>query len=129
MRITPKESEIQKSILEGLQAHKIFAFRLNTAAMKVGSRFFRAHSLGAGAADIIAFPVWLIPSKDLTRWMRGPTTVLWIECKTEKGKQSPPQKVFEKMVTEYGHHYIVARSWDDVEAWEKSMKSQRLMRG
>ena len=104
MRLTPKESEIQKAILEGLQAHKIFAFRLNTAAFKFGKRFFRAHSLGAGAADIVMFANYY---------------VLWIECKTEKGKLSPQQYSFAAKVESEGHHYIVARSWDDVENWMK----------
>lgn len=113
-----KESEIQRCILDGLAAKRIFAFRLNTAAMKVGKRFFRAHSLGAGAADILA----LIPqeycggAKALEQRYQ---IALWIECKAEGGQVSLEQKVFAHWIEheDRGHSYLIARSWEDVVWW------------
>jgi len=47
----------------------------------------------------------------------GIPRVLWIETKAGKGKQSDAQAEFERCVIEVGHHYLVARSSDDVLAW------------
>jgi len=117
------EAQIQKAIMELLTAHNLFAFRLNTAAMKVGKRFFRAHSLGAGAADILAFIVLPIRQRDFhangenlptnPRYYGG-IVPLWIECKSANGKQSPEQKSFEDHVHAQGHSYIVANSTERV---------------
>lgn len=43
--------------------------------------------------------------------------VIFIEVKSEKGKQSDTQKAFEKLVNSEGHHYILVRSFND--AYEK----------
>ena len=117
MRLTPKESEIQKAILEGLQAHKIFAFRLNTAAMKVGTRFFRAHSLGKGAPDIVAFPRPWTNVQGGNKFRSGDAIVLFIECKTPSGKLSFEQESFQAHAMSAGCYCLTARSWDDVERW------------
>jgi hypothetical protein len=42
-------------------------------------------------------------------------TVLFIEVKTPKGKQSEYQMKFEDMIKNYGGHYLIARSYRDVE--------------
>jgi len=102
MRLTPTEAEIQQAILQGLAAKRIFAGRLNTGTGFAGGRPVQHHSFGKGTADILAF----------TRCY-----VLWIECKTEKGIQSQEQKSFAEKVQSEFHHYLIARSWDDVEEW------------
>lgn len=119
-----KESDIQRTILDGLAAKRVFAFRLNTAAMKVGKRFFRAHSLGAGAADILALPradkLKTCFFNELTgeyEFAGAPSGILWIECKTAKGTLSPEQESFRDSVKNRGHNYLVARSWEDVAGW------------
>ena len=38
---------------------------------------------------------------------------LFIEMKTEKGRQSPSQVEFQKNVEQYGYKYVVCRSLDD----------------
>ena len=138
MRLTPKESEIQKAILEGLQAHKIFAFRLNTGTVKTsysltgGSRYFRAHSLGAGAADILALPETMVKftndSETITRCHALVVNPLWIECKTDKGKTSAAQDAFAQMVKERGHNYLIARCWDEVHVWLRIHKTAGVWR-
>jgi hypothetical protein len=50
----PKESEIQKAILQYLAARRILAWRMNTGAVKTETRFFRFGS--PGMADILAAP-------------------------------------------------------------------------
>lgn len=109
------ESAIVRQILDWLAAERIFAFRLNTSATKIGDRFFRSHGLGPGAADILALPkanhrvLSLMPA--------------WIEVKTSTGRQSPEQINFQAFVEEMGHKYLLARSIDDVrELWEASKR-------
>lgn len=36
--------------------------------------------------------------------------VIWIEWKTETGKQSPDQKQFEALVRSLGHQYYIVRN-------------------
>ena len=40
--------------------------------------------------------------------------VLFIECKTLKGKQRESQKKFQKLLEQYGHTYLIARSPEDI---------------
>jgi hypothetical protein len=94
-----KERDIQKLIMDYLAAEHILAFRMNVGAMKIDKRFIQYGVLGM--ADILSFPLTGVP--------------LWIEVKAEKGKQSPAQKSFRDQVEEYGHHYLLARSLDDVQ--------------
>lgn len=122
MRGVATEAQIQKAILDGLAARHVFAFRLNTGAGLVKGRPIHHHTLGKGAADILAFPRTLkvpIPYPNGTRWIDGASAVLWLEVKTAKGCQSPEQRTFEIMVRDYGQDYLLARSWDDVAAWLK----------
>lgn len=41
-------------------------------------------------------------------------TIVFVECKTDVGKQSESQKDFQKEVESRGYKYILARSVDDV---------------
>lgn len=41
-------------------------------------------------------------------------TIVFVECKTDKGVQSQSQKDFQKEVESRGYTYILARSVDDV---------------
>ncbi len=107
-----KESQIVRQILDYLAAERIFAFRLNTSATQIGTRFFRAHSLGPGTADIFS----------IRRSSGGYFHPLWIEVKTAKGKQSREQELFQKYVESNGHTYILAR---DVEQVKGVLESAR----
>lgn len=134
MRLQPTESETQKAVMEALAAHRIFAFRLNTAAVKVDKRFFRAHSLGKGAADIVALPRSLrVPAPDadgfparaatgMMRWIDGAPAVWWIEVKRPGGKQSAEQKSFQVAVESEGQNYLLVESVDQILEWIKSLK-------
>jgi hypothetical protein len=92
-----KEGDVLRGCLDALAALRILAFRVNVGVVKIQSRFVR---FGVkGMADVISFPG---------------ATVLWVECKTEKGKQSQFQKSFEAQVRSHGHHYLLARCPEDV---------------
>lgn len=105
------ERDIQKTILDGLAAMRVFAFRLNTASFvgehKGKKRFFKSHSLGPGAADILAI------TNDECYECLG-LRPLWIEVKAPGGKQSPEQESFQKHVESLGHKYLLADSWEKV---------------
>jgi hypothetical protein len=128
-RIIPTEAEVQKAVLELLAVHHIFAFRLNSAGIKVSNRFFRAHSLGRGAADIVAFPRSLVvPSYVIgsdhdrnTRWIGGAPSIWWLEIKRPGGKQSPEQNMFQHAVEVEGQHYMLVDSVDQVVEWIKKL--------
>jgi VRR-NUC domain len=107
-----KESQVQQAIMQYLAAKGILAFRMNTGAVKLESRFMRFGS--PGMADILAFPDQFHPDGDHGgEW--GPYP-MWIEVKAPDGKQSDLQKTFQKMVQWHGHKYVLARSIEDVEA-------------
>jgi hypothetical protein len=98
-----RESDVLHQVLDYLAVRHVFAFRLSTGAFfgdhKGKGWAFRSHSLGPGAADILAF---------------GPSGPIWIECKAPRGRQRPSQKVFETLVKDWGHVYLVVRSIDDL---------------
>ena len=98
MRLHTREADTQKAILDFLAARRIFAIRLNTVGVKIGSHHIKAHSAGPGTADILVFT----------------HPVLWVEVKSSTGKQSPEQKSFQQKVESEGHYYRVARSVQDV---------------
>ena len=109
------EDLIVKAILDYLAARHIFALRMQVGAMqsdyKGKQRFMR---FGVpGCADILAFPeVTVHCAGGCRRTITAPLPT-WLECKTEKGKQSELQKSFEKQVTAAGHLYAIIRSIED----------------
>lgn len=112
------EGNVQRAILDLLTAKHIFAFRLNTAAVKVEGRFFRAHSLGKGAADILAFPRLELKVEYADGRTEAMIIVpLWIEVKAANGVQSPEQRSFALHVRTLGHDYLLAYSVEDVARW------------
>lgn len=50
---------------------------------------------------------------DLTLFFKNGVTV-WVEIKTETGKQSEYQRIFQKMLEETGNKYMIVRSLDDL---------------
>ena len=85
---TLKESEIQKQIKDFLQYTGWFVVKIH-------------QSLGSvkGIADLYT--------------LKGGRSV-WIEVKTDKGRQSVYQVAFERDVKRHGGEYIVARCVEDV---------------
>lgn len=106
-----KESDIQRTILDGLAAMHIWAIRMNSGAMYGSHKGKRwAVRFGRkGMADILALRLKTV------LWtgdhLISPT---WIEVKQPGKKQTPDQILFQKEVEAEGHRYILATSWEGV---------------
>lgn len=104
------EKAIQKTILESLAWRKLWAYRLNSGGTRFqgkGKEYFVKFGF-PGCPDIMV----LLPS--------GRT--LWIEVKSAKGALSQAQKDFKEKCDRLGVPHLVARSWDDVEAFLEVLK-------
>ena len=95
------EGAIVSACLEWLAIRRIYAWRNNSGALRdPGGRLVKfGHP---GSADILG----VLP---------GSGRILCIECKTPEGRQSKPQKLFQKMIEQSGGVYILARSVDDLQ--------------
>jgi hypothetical protein len=45
--------------------------------------------------------------------------ILWIECKSDVGKQKPEQIEFQRRAEEAGHYYLLVRDVDTLRDWLK----------
>jgi hypothetical protein len=111
------ESGVLAEILQCLRNHRILCFRMNTGAhvatdAKGKPRMIRYGTVGM--ADVLAFPEREVSGGE---WVSQP---LWIEAKAAKGKQSPHQEGFEKIVKDNGCWYVVVRSYEELEAYLKA---------
>lgn len=116
------EGYVQSAILELLALERIWHVRLNSRTVMLPGRGGRMRPVFFGApgmADILCTPWVALPNqpREPGRVLATVTGILWIECKSETGRQSDDQKAFEQSVTEAGHFYLLARSVDDVLAW------------
>lgn len=108
-----KESDLQKAIVEYLELMGVYFFAINNEmagggkSAKIRMQHFKAMGLRAGASDLVL----VLREK-----------VVFMEVKTEKGRQSESQKTFQMVVESLGHRYEVVRSVYDVErvlnSWE-----------
>jgi hypothetical protein len=106
-----KESELLRLTMDWLAAKQIMAFRMNTGAIKVESRFFR---FGVpGMADVLAFPTKIYPYGAHGTWKVPMPT--WLELKAPSNRQSELQWSFQLKVEAEGHRYRVIRSLEDLE--------------
>ena len=106
-----KETELVRLVLEYLALKKIWAYRVNTGALrdKTGRPVFFGVK---GHPDIVA-------RKKPVGYTGFSGRVVWIECKSPKGKLSEAQEEWRKIAALHGDVFIVARSLDDVrEAFE-----------
>jgi hypothetical protein len=98
------EAEVLKSIKGQLQLFcplVVWVDRLQSGMVRHGSRFI--HLCKAGTPDLYAII------------SHGGGHVLFIECKSDTGRQSFEQKVFQHKIIDMTHvHYIVARNVNDV---------------
>lgn len=94
------EAETQREILAAYANHpRVVLWRQNTGAAAIGKRFVRFGL--PGQADISGL---IAPSG----------RALFIEVKSDTGKQSEVQRTFQRFVERSGAIYILARSVDDV---------------
>jgi hypothetical protein len=110
-RIKTPESGVLNACLGLLSAERIWHRRVNTGAVMSGNRFLRFNK--KGDADImLTIPVPYTRGNGVS-WQ----CVCWVECKSDTGKQSPDQKLFEAEARAEGHDYLLVRSSDDLKKW------------
>lgn len=104
------ETAVVKSCLQYLQMKGIFSFRMNTGAFKTELGHFVRFG-AKGAPDIIAV-------------IRG--RFVGIECKFNKGRQSPDQKLFQDELEKAKGLYWLVYSVEELDTllnnYEKTIK-------
>jgi hypothetical protein len=114
------EGSVMREIAQCLGNHRILAYRMNVGAHEAKDAHGKARLIRygtVGMADWIAFPIAPINVGDC---VGSATRALWIEAKAAKGKQTPSQEAFEKIVTDNGCWYVVVRSYEELEAYLRS---------
>lgn len=79
----------------------LFAVPNGGARRRIEGAIMKAEGVTKGVSDLLL----LFPAKHY----HG----LCIEMKTEKGKQQPSQKIWQRAVEDAGFKYIICRSFDD----------------
>jgi hypothetical protein len=115
------ESGVLRACLDLLAAEKIWHERRNTVPVLVdnGRGGKRPIKVGEkGTPDIMAsIPQQYCGSaKELDLRFQ---IVLWIECKSDSGQQSPKQKEFQQRAEAAGHFYLLVRDVDTLRDWLK----------
>ena len=95
------EHNIQNNIRQYLGSKGILCFRCNVGTIKTFDGRMFSTGLPDGFPDLFALP--------------GNGQIVFIECKTRKGKQREAQINFERIIKSRGYKYIIARSVEDVE--------------
>jgi hypothetical protein len=122
VRNATPESCVLHACLDLLAIEQIWHVRLNTGSFaledKGKRRFFRAGV--KGMADILATP--------LVQRIAVVPVVLWIEVKSDTGRQRPDQRSFQQAVEQAGHFYLLARSSDDIVNWLSNHNAIHMIR-
>jgi hypothetical protein len=97
-----KEALLQSKIVQFLQSIGVFFFSCPNEAKRSPALASRMKALGmrSGVADLVA----LLPGGK----------AVFLEVKTDSGKQSDMQKLFQQRVESLGFSYYVVRSIEDV---------------
>ena len=96
-----QESSIQSAIIQALQLYGVYVFSVPNEGHG-GSQRRAMHMKALGQRNGVADLVCLLPGR-----------VVFLEVKTDKGRQSRAQIDFEKVCTDLGHEYYVVRSVTD----------------
>ena len=118
-RIKHLESEIQRTcvawfrLLHPCIANLLFAVPNGGKRSKVEASIMKAEGTTAGVADLLL----LVPNQQ--------HHALCIEMKTENGRQSSNQKMWQKAVTEQGYQYSVCHSFEEFQETVNGYLSNR----
>lgn len=99
-----RESKIQTAICKELRKHNLFFFRVNNLPI-FDPNLMSYRSMGE-------FALKGIPDIFLLKPPHG--TLIGLEVKTLKGKQSPEQILFQKRLERIGGQYYIVRSVEDL---------------
>ena len=130
-----KEADVLRSVTELLSRLSVFWIRNNSGAFtfeyKGKQRFFRAGC--PGMSDLLACPkvnlcffcggkfgenLAVCRACVADREAKVPLMV-WIELKSNAGRQTNEQRQFQRLVEGEGHVYLIARSAAEVYEWLK----------
>jgi len=115
MRLT--EADLKSAVTDYLQYQmnlgKLWFTRLNSgeAFVKKGSKFHKIQLCPEGTSDLLVIKGRFM--EDGRRF--GRPRVHFIELKSARGKQSPAQGAFQKLVETQGASYFVIRSVEELE--------------
>lgn len=122
------ESGVLRACLDLLTVERIWHERRNTVPVLVdngrgGKRPIKVGRNGTG--DIMATPqawtdAWGVPVR-----VRS-IAILWIECKSDSGRQTEDQKNFQAEVEAAGHSYLLVRDVEQLREW---LRARRVIRG
>lgn len=95
-----EEHYLQCNIVKLLRMKGILVFSIPNGSLRhlYVAKQLKAEGVLAGCSDLII----VLQNK-----------VVFVELKTNKGKQQESQKIFQKRVEELGHQYLIWRSLDD----------------
>jgi len=106
------EKELKRTVTEYLQyqqnAGNLMWFPMNSgkAFVKRGDKEYKIQLCDEGTADLLI----------LRKWKVGVfCEVLFIELKSARGRQSPAQGSFQKLVESQGASYSIVRSLEELE--------------
>jgi len=107
------EHGLQVAIVSYLRINHIFVVAIPNGGRRdaiTGSRL-KSEGVVAGAPDLVLI-------------LEDGETV-WVELKTETGKQSPAQKVFQQELNRLSHNYLIWRSIADAVAFVQGCRKMR----
>lgn len=99
-KLKQSEQQIQRQIIDYLTLHGWYAYKQDSIGTYDPVKNCYRKASSKGKSDIIAIRKGI---------------VLFIECKSENGKQTSDQIYFESMIKSHGGNYFVARSIEDVQ--------------
>ena len=117
-KATP-ESGVSGQIVDYLNAHGIRSVRNDVVRGRIVGGGYIDTQHPRGTADRTAYVPYRVKHEVTGLWVTlpGAFRILHIETKAPRGKQSPEQVVWQSLVESYGEHYIVAKSYEPIEAW------------
>ena len=103
-----EEHYLQSTIIKYLRYNKILLFAVPNGAKRniFVARQLKIEGVLAGVSDLI------IVLKN---------RVVFVEIKTDKGRQQETQKIFQKQVEELGHTYLIWRNLNDAMNFVKTI--------
>lgn len=105
------ESQLQDAIrLELGRSGEVLLYRNNCGVAEMRGGFKVRFGVGSpGGSDLVGV-------------YRG--RAVFVEIKTETGRQSPEQRQFQQCVERHGAIYVVLRSVDDARAWLADLRTR-----
>lgn len=105
-RYNKTEHTLQNAIEDYLVFKNWLVIRINSGAIKTDNGFFRCYKVIAKNCNMTA------GISDLIAMKNG--KVLFIEVKTDKGKQTEFQKEFQKVCLKHNQTYLIIRNIDEL---------------